>query len=84
MHPEYRKKLLALQSNLEQLVAEAEEVLVGPTDDDIMFRVSETLTEFGEALAEVKAKLDRLANGSHTQVSANRSSWPDLPPATPR
>jgi hypothetical protein len=61
MNPEYSQKLLALQSHLEQLIAEAEDVLVGPTDDDIMLRVSKTLKEFREALAEVKAKLDRLA-----------------------
>jgi hypothetical protein len=61
MSPEYRIKLLALQSHLEQLIAEGEEVLIGPTDDDIMLRVSKTLKEFREALSEVKAKLDRLA-----------------------
>ena len=58
MNPEYRLKLLALQSRLEQLIADAEDVLVGPTDDNIMLRVSKTLKEFREVLAEVKAKLE--------------------------
>jgi hypothetical protein len=59
VNPEYRKKLLALQSHVEQLIAECEEVLVGATDDDILLRVSKTLKEFREVLAEVEAKLNR-------------------------
>jgi hypothetical protein len=61
MHPEYRKELIALRSYIEQLIREAEDVLVGPIDDEIMLRISNTLKEFREVLAEVKAKLDRLA-----------------------
>lgn len=73
MNPEYRQKLLALQSHLEQLIAEAEDVLVGPTDDDIMLRASKTLKEFREALAEVKAKLDRLALSTSMALPATKA-----------
>jgi hypothetical protein len=61
MHPEYRKELIALRSYIEQLIREAEDVLVGPIDDEIMLRISNTLKEFREVLAEVEAKLNRLA-----------------------
>jgi hypothetical protein len=54
MNPEYRKKLLALQSHVEHLIAECEGILVGPTDDEIMLQVSKQLTEFWEVLEEIE------------------------------
>lgn len=59
MNPEYRKKLLALQSHVEQLIAEAEALSVGLTDDDILLHVSKQLTELREVLADIEAKLNR-------------------------
>jgi hypothetical protein len=60
MNPEYRKKLLALQSHVEQLIAEAETLSVDPDgDDDTLLRVSKQLTELREMLAEIERKVNR-------------------------
>ena len=59
VNPEYRRKLLALQAHVEQLIAEAEALSVGLTDDDILLRVSKQLAELRSALAEVEEKLRR-------------------------
>jgi len=40
MDPTYRLNLLAVQNHVEQLIAECEGLLVGPTDDEIMLDVS--------------------------------------------
>ena len=44
-------------ARLEQLMAEAESVLVGESDDDIQLRTSKLLAEHRSMLADVELKL---------------------------
>lgn len=58
MNPEYRKKLIALQSHVAQLIAEVESLTVDPNgDDEMLLRVSKQLKELRHVLAEVERKL---------------------------
>jgi hypothetical protein len=60
MNPEYRKKLLALQAHVDQLIAEAEELLAGQLNDDEVLSVSKQLKELRGMLAEVEIRLNNL------------------------
>ena len=51
-------QLLRLLAHVEQLIAEAEALSVGPCDDDILLRVTKQLTELRNVLAEVESKLN--------------------------
>jgi hypothetical protein len=51
MYTDCRKKLLALQAQVEQLVAQAESLTAGPWDGDMLLRVSKQLAELRSMLA---------------------------------
>jgi hypothetical protein len=58
MNPEYRKRLIALQSHVAQLIAAAESLTVDPNgDDEMLQRVSKQRTELRSVLAEVEREL---------------------------
>jgi hypothetical protein len=61
MNPEYRQKLLAVQSQLDQLVTDADNVLVDTGDAGIYARMEDIREELVETRAQVEEKLDRLA-----------------------
>ena len=44
-------------AQIEQLMADAENVLVGDTDDEILLRTSELLADHRQMLADVASKL---------------------------
>jgi hypothetical protein len=61
MHPTYRRELLALMAETEQLITEAERLSVEVPDDEILLRASKQLAELRQVLAKVEGKL-RQAN----------------------
>jgi hypothetical protein len=80
VNPKYRLKLLALQSHIDQLIAEAEALTVDPNgDDETLLRVSKQLTELRSVLDEVERKLtseDPLAEQrGNQQPQTGRSPW---------
>jgi hypothetical protein len=61
MHSDYREKLLAVLAKLDQLVSDADAVLVGPGDAEIYAWMEDIREQLVEMRARVEAKLDRLA-----------------------
>jgi len=51
------RELLRIMARIEQLVAEAEEILAGETDDDILLRASKLFAEHKRMLADVERRL---------------------------
>jgi hypothetical protein len=56
MPTERRRKLLRIMARIEQLIAEAEDILVGETDDEILLRTSKLLAEQKRMLADMEQK----------------------------
>ena len=52
-----RRELLRIMARIEQLMAEAEAITVGETDDEIILRATELLAEHRRMLADVDGKL---------------------------
>jgi hypothetical protein len=49
-----RHELLCIIARIEQLIAEAGEILAGETDDDVLLRTSKLLAEHNRMLADLE------------------------------
>jgi hypothetical protein len=81
MNPEYRMKLLPLQSHVEQPIAEAQPLTVEPNgDDETLLRVSKQLAELWEVLVEEERKLRACERKCGAVISERSEEL--IPPAT--
>ena len=63
MNPEYRKKLIALQSHVAQLIAEVESLTVDPNgDDEMLLRVSKQLKSCGACWPKLRGNCERVTS----------------------